>query len=213
LLYDQDQNLLYVSDINGAPDAKDGNGFISRISMDGKITDRYWTKGLDAPKGMGLANGKLYVADIDKVREIDVKTGKLTHTYPITGAKFLNDISTDNGGKVYISDTNGGAIYVLENGKISQWMKDLKGPNGLLAEEGRMMTALWDAKNLSSIDLTGKQVTLKTDSIENPDGVEAIGDGAYLVSSWNGMVHYVDANGKKTMILDTRPDSLSAADI
>ena len=31
VLYDQDQDVLYVSNINGAPDGKDGNGFISKV--------------------------------------------------------------------------------------------------------------------------------------------------------------------------------------
>jgi DNA-binding beta-propeller fold protein YncE len=213
VLYDKDQDILYVANINGAPDGKDGNGFISKVSLDGKITDRQWAKGLDAPKGMGLANGKLYVADIDKVREIDTKTGKLTHTYPAAGAKFLNDIATDKHGKVYISDTGGGAINTLEKGKLSIWMKDLKGPNGLFAEDGDLMMALWDAKTFNSIDSTTKQVTMRADSIDNPDGIEAIENGAYLVSSWNGMIHHIDSNGNKTLILDTRSDSVSAADI
>ncbi len=213
VLYDQDQDVLYVSNINGAPDGKDGNGFISKVSMDGKITDPYWVKGLDAPKGLGLSNGKLYVADIDKVHEIDTKSGKVTRTYTVKGAKFLNDISIDSNGKVYISDSRGGSIYTIENGNLSTWMEDLDGPNGLFAEDGKMLMALWNGKSLNSIDPATKQVTLRTDSIENPDGIEAIGDGAYLVSSWNGMVHHVDSEWNGTMVLDTREDSISAADI
>ena len=213
VLYDQDQDVLYVSNINGAPDGKDGNGFISKVSMDGKITDPYWAKGLDAPKGLGLSNGKLYVADIDKVHEIDTKSGKITRTYTVEGAKFLNDISIDSMGKVYISDSSGGSIYTIENGNLSTWMEDLDGPNGLFAEEGEMLMALWNNKSLNSIDPATRQVTLRTDSIENPDGIEAIGDGAYLVSSWNGMVHHIDSEWNGTLVLDTREDSISAADI
>ena len=68
---------------------------------------------------------------------------------------------------------------------------------------------------MNTVDLTlsDKQVTLKTDGIENADGVEAIGNGEYLVSSWNGMVHHIASDGKRTMVLDTRADSVNAADI
>jgi DNA-binding beta-propeller fold protein YncE len=213
VLYDENQDVLYVSNIHGAPDAKDGNGFISKVSMDGKIMDQHWVKGLDAPKGMGLSEGKLYVADVDKVYEIDTNSGKITRTYTVDNAKFLNDIAIDDKGKVYISDTRGGSIYIIENGNLSTWMGDLDGPNGLFTEDGKMLMALWNGKSLNSVDPDTKQVTIRTDSIENPDGIEAIDDDAYLVSSWNGMVHHVDSDWNKTLVLDTREDSLSAADI
>jgi DNA-binding beta-propeller fold protein YncE len=213
VLYDKDQDLLYVSNINGAPDGKDGNGFISQVSLDGKIVNANWAKGMDAPKGMGLSNGKLYVADIDKVREIDTKTGKVVRTYPVAGAVFLNDISVDDKGKVYISDSSGGTIYTLENGKVIPWMKDLAGPNGLFAEDAKMVVALWNGKSLNTIEGDNREVTLRADSIDNPDGIESIGGNAYLVSSWNGMIHHIDSDWKKTLILDTRADSISAADI
>jgi outer membrane protein assembly factor BamB len=212
VLYDDAQDVLYVSNINGVPDSKDGNGFISKVSMDGKIIEANWAKGMDAPKGLGLANGKLYVADIDKVHEVDTKTGKITRTYPVAGAVFLNDITVDDKGKVFISDSSGGTIYALEDGKISPWMKNLDGPNGLLAGNGEMLMALWNGKTLNTINLENQQVTMRTDSVENPDGIEAIGNG-YLVSSWNGLVHHIDADWNRTVVLDTRADSLSAADI
>ena len=41
------------------------------------MLEREWATGLDAPKGMALANGQLYVADIDRLVEIDPATGKI----------------------------------------------------------------------------------------------------------------------------------------
>lgn len=213
VLYDKENDVLYVANINGAPDGKDGNGFISKVSLDGKVTEAQWVKGIDAPKGMGIANGKLFVTDIDRVHEIDLKSGKITKTHKLTGAKFLNDITTDAAGKVYVSDTGGGTISVIENGKVTTWIENLQGPNGLFAEGNEILTVLWDGKTLNTIDPSSKQLTVKTDSIENGDGIEAIGNGEYLVSSWNGMVHHIDSNWQKTLVLDTRADSVSAADI
>jgi sugar lactone lactonase YvrE len=213
VIYDKERDVLYVANINGDPSTKDGNGSISKVSLDGKITEALWVKGIDSPKGMGLVGSKLYVTDIDRVHEIEVTTGKITKTYPVAGAKFLNDITTDASGKVYASDSQTGIVSVLENGKVSKWLENLAGPNGLLAEEGGMMVAQWDQKTLNSVDLNSKQVTMKADSLENPDGIEAVGDGGYLVSSWNGMVSYVSPEWKSTLVLDTRADSVSAADI
>lgn len=213
VIYDKANDVLYVANINGAPDGKDGNGFISKLSLDGKVVQAEWVKGMNAPKGMGIANGKLFVTDIDRVHEIDIASGKITKSYPVAGAKFLNDITTDGAGKVYVSDSGGGTVSVIENGKLSKWIENLQGPNGLFAESGEILTVLWDGKTLNTIDPATKQLTVKTDSIENGDGIEAIGNGEYLVSSWNGMVHHIAADWKKTLVLDTRADSVNAADI
>jgi hypothetical protein len=56
-------------------------------------------------------------------------------------------------------------------------------------------------------------MTLRTEGIENPDGIEAIDNNEYLISSWNGMVHHIDSDWKKTLVLDTRQDSINSADI
>lgn len=213
VIYDEQNDVLYVSNINGDPSGKDGNGFISKVSTDGKVTEAQWIKGIDAPKGLGIANGKLYVTDIDRVHEIDIAKGKILKSYKVEGAKFLNDIAVDNTGKVYVSDSGGGTISVIENGKLSKWMENLAGPNGVHAENGLVYTVLWDGKTFNAIDAASKQITVKTDSIENGDGIEAIGDGSYLVSSWNGAVTYISPEWKKTLVLDTRADSVSAADI
>lgn len=213
VIYDKDHDVLYVSNINGTPDVKDGNGFISKVSLDGTISSLHWIKNLDAPKGLGIFNGKLYVADIDRIHEIDIASVKVIQTYAVPDAKFLNDITTDASGKVFASDSRSGDIFILQNGKVSKWLSAISGPNGLLAQGNNLLMLSWDTKTMNSIDTASKQVVMKADSIENPDGIEAVGDGAYLVSSWNGMVRYVDASGKSQVILDTRADSLSAADI
>ncbi len=213
VIYDTKNDILYVSNINGVPDAKDGNGFISKVSLDGKVTDLKWVTGMDAPKGMGIYGGKLYVADIDRVHEIDIASGKILNTYVAEGAKFLNDIASGTDGKIYISDSGASEVLVLEDGKINKWLTNQPNPNGLLVDGNNLMIALWDAKTLNSIDMTSKEGTLKTDSLDNPDGIEPVGDGGYFVSSWNGMVHYVSPDWKSTLVLDTRGDSVGAADI
>jgi DNA-binding beta-propeller fold protein YncE len=213
VIYDKANDVLYVANINGDPSVKDGNGFLSKVTLDGKVSEPSWVKGIDAPKGMGIFNGKLYVADIDRIHEIDIATGKISKTYPATGAKFLNDITVDDAGGVYVSDTGGGTIYLIKDGVLSKWIENIASPNGLLAENNQLLVLGFESKVLSSIDVATKQITQKTDSIDNGDGIEAIGGGAYLASSWNGMVHYVGPDFKRTLILDTTADQVSAADI
>src|SRR2546427_258967 len=60
VLYDVAGDQYLVSNINGQPLDKDGNGFISRLTPEGRVAELKWiaggTKGvtLNAPKGMGI---------------------------------------------------------------------------------------------------------------------------------------------------------------
>ena len=96
VFYNPDEKILYVSNIVGESNAKDGKGYISKVSLDGKIENKEWATGLDAPKGMAMMNGTLYVTNVDELVAID-KGGKITKRYPVKGAKFLNDpVTADN---------------------------------------------------------------------------------------------------------------------
>jgi hypothetical protein len=211
VLYDKQNNILYVADIAGKPDSADGVGFISKLGLDGKIVDAQWVKGLNAPKGMGISNGKLYVADINNLVEIDIATGAVSKKYPIADAQFLNDVTVDASGNVYVSDSNTGVVSTLENGNISTYLTGVDGVNGLLSDGNTFLVASFSKGTLNTV--SSKQIVLMADSVENADGIEAVGDGGYLVSSWNGKVTYVGADGTTTKILDTTSGSVSAADI
>jgi len=109
-------DVYYVSNINGAPTDKDDNGVISKLGPDGKIIELKWISGenpnfeLNAPKGMAILDGNLYVADIDRVMVFSAETGVLVATHIITGATFLNDVfATDS--TIYVSDTAVGADF------------------------------------------------------------------------------------------------------
>ena len=65
-----------MSSINGQILEKDGNGYISRLSPDGKVVSAKWVTGLNAPKGLRSAGGVLWVADIDEVVAIDIGSGR-----------------------------------------------------------------------------------------------------------------------------------------
>ena len=86
-----DGSFLYVSNVNGEADAADGNGFISRVSVDGKMLEEKWAMGLDGPKGLVLKGARLFVTDITRVVELDAATGKRVAAHDVPGAKFLND--------------------------------------------------------------------------------------------------------------------------
>ena len=117
MVYAPKQNLLFVSNINGKPDQKDQNGFISTVSpSNGSIVELNWITGLNAPKGMAVNNNnsRLYVSDITDLVEIDIDDEKIIKRFNAPGSAFLNDVAVDNQGNIYVSDTVTNTIYKLD---------------------------------------------------------------------------------------------------
>ncbi|MBC7951755.1 MAG: SMP-30/gluconolactonase/LRE family protein [Rhodospirillaceae bacterium] len=215
VLWDGAKKGLYVSNINGGPGDKDGNGYISKLNAEGKVVVEKWATGLDAPKGMALFKGRLYVSDIDRLVVIDTATGKVTKTYPAPGAKFLNDVTVDDKGVVYVSDMLDNVIWALNGGKFDKWLTDtqLENPNGLKAEQGRLLVASWGPMTgkgfdtakpgaLKAITLPDKMIRDLTPGFGTLDGLEPDGKGGYVVSDWvHGGVFSVSRQGKAAKLL------------
>lgn len=212
-----DAGILYVSNVNGNPDEKNGKGFISKLSDDGKVIKLKWSTGFNGPKGLALANGKLYVADIDELVEVNVGDGKIFKRYPAEGAKFLNDAAVDKNGNVYVSDTMTDTIWRLSNGKFEAWLKDpkLENPNGLLVEGNQLRVAAWGVMtdgfatkipgHLMTVNLESKVISGMADSkpFGNLDGLVPLGDGTYVISDWMaGKVMKYGPEGKAETLLE-----------
>jgi hypothetical protein len=117
VFYDNLNQAIYVSNVTGDPSQKDNSGFISKLSTDGKVVNANWITGLNAPKGMGVIGNLLYVSDIDRVAEIDIKAGKIIRFIEVPGSKFLNDIATDSQGNVYVSDSQNNTVHYNQAGQ------------------------------------------------------------------------------------------------
>ena len=81
VVFDPASNALYVSNIGGKIWQKDDNGFIAKVSPDGKMIEHQWLTGLSSPTGLALEGGKLHVADIDQLVEIDIASKSVTKRY------------------------------------------------------------------------------------------------------------------------------------
>lgn len=218
VLYDEATDMIFVANIGTFNrDSKDGDGFISVLAPDGVVDELKWVEGLNDPKGMGVFDGKLFVADMDEVVEIDIANAEIINKYPIDGAIFLNDITINGQGQVYVSDSDDDKIHVIDGGQPMVWLEDsaLQRPNGLLADDNQMLLASAGGGFLAPIDLDSKQVQdTWLEDIPSADGIIKTMNGDYIVSTWQGEVHYIAAESGQTIkLLDTKAEEINAADI
>ncbi|ABG60811.1 conserved hypothetical protein [Cytophaga hutchinsonii ATCC 33406] len=213
VIYNPEDKFIYVSNINGKADSTDGNGFISRLNLDGKISELEWVKGLDAPKGMGIYKGKLYVTDIHKLVIIDIATASIEKSIVIDSAEFLNDVTIDAKGDVYFTDSGAKRIHLYKDGTVTLWTKDplLIMPNGILALENSLRIIDMGTGLFYDADYSTKKLTGVADTIPGGDGVMQISKNEYIISCWPGEVYYVNEAAVKK-ILDTKAAKLNAAD-
>ena len=227
VFYDAESDVYLVSNINGALLDADKNGFISKVSPDGKVLELAWIDGtklkgmsLNAPKGMVVSDGKLFVADINFVKTFDAKTGKPGANYNVPGAKFLNDIAAAPDGTIFVSDsglkagkdglepTGTDGIYKItkKKGAAEKVLanKELGNPNGLLADaDGGVWSVTHGSNDLFYVGKDKK----KSEPVKLPkgklDGLVMTPDGSLLISSWeSSAVYYGKPGGSFTVLVE-----------
>jgi len=218
VMYDPVRKVLYVSNINGTPTQKNGKGFISRVSMKGKVLTLRWITGMNAPKGMGIFKGKLFVTDIDRVHEIDIATGKILRSVVAKGAQFLNDIAISREGDVFISDMTISKIYRLRNRKnrknrknrrIEDWLTlDYKRANGLFLYKGKLL--IGTAKGILSTGLNKAKPKLLISHEGGIDGLKYFGNSTWIISDWKGKTELIGRTRK--ILLNTSAQEINSAD-
>lgn len=202
---DAGDGTFFVSNVNGEGDVRDGNGYIARISADGRLIEQKWVTGLDAPKGMALSRGFLFVADITHLVVIDVAKGEIAGRVPFPDAGFLNDVTLGPAGEVLVADSARQRIYVYDGKAVKVWLEDplLRSVNGLLPERDRLVITTMQGRLLAR-SWTEPVLVPLAEGLGNADGVARLGDGTYLVSEWPGRLFHVRADGSNTVVEDTR---------
>ncbi|TQV88223.1 SMP-30/gluconolactonase/LRE family protein [Aliikangiella coralliicola] len=185
--FDDKRQVIYISNVNEY--AKDGNGFISRVSLDGQSIELKWLKGLNSPTGLAVLADTLYVADYDALVAINLTNGKIIQRFDAPDAKskpVLNDVAISRDGIVYVSGSASQTIYRLLDNQLEFWVKApelLKFANGLFISNGVLYHGglHWNAFNIESgkpvVDILRPDKTLK-----KFDGITSDGNNGFLVT-------------------------------
>lgn len=211
VLVDDKENCIWVSNIDGASTAKDGKGSISKLSKTGSPINLEWATGLNAPKGMAKYKQELYVADLTELVVIDIKKAVIIKKIPIEGSVFLNDVTVNNKGAVFVSDSRTGKVHRYENNIVTTEIENLQGPNGLLSLDDQLL--ILDKGSLLSLTAGGAISKIMDGMDPSTDGIEKVAPNQYIVSCWNGIVYYVVAGAQKITLFDTRTEKINSADI
>lgn len=231
-LHDEHSDVYLISNVNGDTSAKDGNGFISRVSPDGEVGELRWIDGaaegvtLHAPKGMAIHGDTLYIADIDAVRLFDRSSGTPKGEWAVPGATFLNDIAASEDGEIFAADTavrftdtgaeSSGEAAIYRFGadgtaRVIASGDELNRPNGIVAADGRIFFVTFGGREVMWLDDTGGKVERVARLRQGRlDGIAHLENNVLLVSSWDGKGVYRiegpagarDGEGAKAVVQD-----------
>jgi sugar lactone lactonase YvrE len=212
---DGNLDLVFVSNISGGGQAKDNDGFISRLLPDGTIDSLRFIAGgrggvtLHAPRGMAIRRDTLWVADLDAVRAFSTRTGAPLATVDLAplGALFLNDVAVGPDGTVYVTDTGFGTdsagrpthtgpdrIFRIAGGTPAVALETprLNRPNGITWDPASRRFLIAPLGDSTIVAWTPGDSTL-TPVAKGPgsfDGIEVRLEG-FIVSSLTGSVSLV----------------------
>jgi sugar lactone lactonase YvrE len=218
--YDAEQDVFFISNMVGFGSDKDANGYIVMVKANDLSSSRVFAESgkagvvLDAPKGMAIHGDTLWICDIDIMRAIDRHTGAPLGSIDFRpqGAIQLNDVIFGGDGAMYVTDTGilmtpkgviykgGDRVFAVRDGKVSVYASGaaLGRPNGITwdKESKQLVVVSFDPfhSEVYSLAPDGERKLIGTGNGKF-DGVEPIGNGHYLVASWNDSSVRVLGNG------------------
>ena len=211
--YNSSDGIIYVSNIVGMHNIKDGEGFLSKLNVKGEFITKEWVKGLNAPKGIGCTKNKLFVTDIDQVVEVDLVSGKITNTYRNSKSKSLNDVTIASDGTVFISDSGGNCIFQIGKDSLEVFLQSdqLEKMNGILAEGGLLY--LGSKNNFISVDQQSKAIRILAENTGYLDGIVKVGKNKFVTSDFKGKVQLIEPGKDIEILMNTTDLKVNAADL
>jgi sugar lactone lactonase YvrE len=199
LVYDADRDLIVSVNAGMAQDVVPNDGYVSLINPDGTVHTLKWIGAtragltLNHPLGSDIANGRLYVVDIDTVRWFDLKSGAPQGQIQVPGVSRFNDLEVANDGTVYATQTGmpndptSWKVYRIAPDSTASAIitgAPLSMPNGIAFDgAGNLVVVNIGTNDVHTFSPTG--TLLKTEQTVDPgnDGIVVTADGTKYVSS------------------------------
>jgi DNA-binding beta-propeller fold protein YncE len=195
---------IYVGNFGGTelkPAEKDGKGYISRATADGKVVDERFLPAqgetMNKPKGIWVTANRLWVTDIDGVWIFDLKTRK-SRKLMLPGVTFANDPALV-GNALYVTDNRSDQLVKVEPADFLDASVDPKvsvvfsgrsvSPNGIYpGDKGDVLVVGFvspdSPRAIFKVGKDGEPVPVST-PIGRLDGLYRMKDGTLLVTDWN----------------------------
>jgi sugar lactone lactonase YvrE len=165
---------LFVSIMGPSRKAGDGDGKVVRVHGE-QVTD--FTTGLNDPKGIVFAGGKLITADFDTVWQIDAQGKKTVLAGPKnfpTPPAFLNDVEVlPNGKGVLVTDM--GDVGAMRDANGQLWAR-----NSSKAKEIKVIARVYEV----TFDGKVTEVIAPDARMLNPNGVDVLKDGRIRIAEF-----------------------------
>jgi sugar lactone lactonase YvrE len=223
--YDAERDL-YVAVNAGMPqDVVPNDGYVALVNPDGTAHTLKWIGvnrnglTLNHPLGSDIANGRLYVADIDTVRLFDMKTGAPQGAIPVAGTLRFNDLEVAEDGTIYATQTGttdpaSWRVYkITPKGEASVLVSGapLNLPNGIAFDAAGNIVVVNVGNNaVLTFSPEGKLLTTEESSDPGNDGLVVLPDGTKYVSSVrNGTLARIRPGQKAERIAEGIPNAAS----
>ena len=216
--YNEPESVVYDAAHDRYLVSNKGNGdIISVPRLDPSNLSIFKTGQVSSMRGITIVGNTLWAActDPDGVRQylysFDLNTGNWIKAFYIASGVFINDVTADASGFIYVSDANNNKIYKVNPGDGSYSDLLISGTNGLLFDEANNRLLYTDdtpqtGSQISALDIA---TNISTPLIVNAnfqwlDGLTVDHLGNYYVSSWStNEVYRYDPNFTAFIVAST----------
>lgn len=169
-----------------------GNNILARNSATGARTVFVATGFAGGgPHGLEIVGDTLYACAGASIRAYNINTAALVFSQAITGASFLNGITHDASGNLFITDYSNNRIFRF-NTNTRQYntfvSSGLSSPNGIIYDQAnnRCVFVQWTGA-IRAVALNDSTVStlVASSGLSSVDGITRDGAGNYFLSSWS----------------------------
>lgn len=209
--YDAELDVYFVSNFNSR---ETGDGFITKADAEGNVLSLQFMVGtedypLNDPRGMFIIKDELFVADALGVFVFNKKTGSLLRFIDFSSFEpgFLNDISADAEGTLYVTDTGKTQLYRVINNTAEIFIESVPiFANGITLDPStnNFILGSWrDETRIYGFDQSGNVKQYAEFEGGRYDGLEFVGENLIITSQADSSLKHFVPGGKDRIMIKT----------